>query len=229
MICINCGHEHEYKFCPNCGEKATVPRISFVTMLGEGIATLINMDKGFLFNVKNLLLQPNKMVNDYLKGKRKGIFNPISFLVIAITIYLIVDALVVIEIDVRSANSEVYRMGVEAGRFIKLYFKYFWILSIFWLSLSTKLFFGQYNYAEHLTINAFVIGQASLMSVIGFLLLKIDLFFNPITYATIIWLLYKIFENKKRKLDIFLQAFGTTLIFFILSFIILGIIGYLKS
>ena len=229
MKCVNCKYEHDSKFCPNCGEISVVPKITFSSIFNSGFSTITNMDKGFLFNVKNLFLNPNKTVNEYLNGKRKHIYNPISFLIISITIYLIADSLIVVESESNIITSKVYSVGYEAGKFIKLYSKYFWILSLVWLSISTRLIFKKFNYAEHLAISSFVIGQATLLGLISFLFFKTILLFNPLVYISIIWITYEIFKSKKKNLEIFLMSVVSTFLFFIQLVIILVLIGIIRS
>ncbi|HAS41468.1 MAG TPA: hypothetical protein DCS93_13380 [Microscillaceae bacterium] len=231
MVCINCKYEHDSNFCPNCGERSEVPRITFKSIFSNGLSTITNMNKGFLFNVKHLCLNPNGIVNDFLKGKRKSIFNPMSFLIIALTVYLIVDAMIVVKANVsgNKINPKIYGVGYEAGRFMKLYLKYFWILSIIWLSVSTKLLFGKYNYAEHLAINSFVMGQSILVGLVSFVITKLNLLFNPFVYISIIWITYQTFKRKKRDLNAFFQSVGSTLLFFIQLVIIVVLIGILRS
>lgn len=229
MKCVNCNYEHNYKFCPNCGEHAETPKITFASILKNGFSTLTNMDKGFLFNTKSLFTQPQQTVTDYLKGKRKNIYNPISFLIISITVYLIADSLIVVRSSSSQLSGEIYSAGVEAGRFIKLYFKYFWILSILWLSISTFLVFRKYNFTEHLALNAFVIGQTTLIGLVAFLIFKIGLLFNPIIYLAIIGLTYQIFKKKKWDPEIFFMSIGSTVLFFIQMFMIVVLIGIMRS
>lgn len=229
MICINCNYEHDEKFCPNCGEKAAVPKITFRSMFRAALSTITNMDKGFLYNIKHLFSEPDKIVRDYLNGKRKGILNPISFLIISVTIYLIVDSLIIINLEFDHDSSKIYSYGYEAGRFIKLHFKYFWILSVIWLSLTTRFFYRKYNYAEHLAINALVIGQSTLVGLLGFLLLKIALLFNPLVYLSIAWLLYHIHKRKKKDFEAFLLSFSSTILFFVLLVILVILIGVVRS
>ncbi|OJJ18881.1 hypothetical protein BKI52_25265 [marine bacterium AO1-C] len=187
------------------------------------------MNRGFLFNVKQLVLNPNGIVNDFIKGKRKNIFNPISFLIITITVYLIIDSIIVVKTTTTKTNLRVYSVGYEAGRFVKLYFKYFWILSVVWLSISTKLVFRKYNYAEHLAINSFVMGQATLVGLISFVITKQGLLFNPLVYIAIIWITYNIFKQKKKDVEAFLQSLGSTALFFIQLLIIVVLIGIIRS
>jgi hypothetical protein len=230
MRCVNCSAEHTHAFCPYCGEKADTPKITFRSIFNDGLATITNMDKGFLSNVKHLALRPQTLVMDYLNGKRKGIFNPISFLIISITIFLVVDSLVKVDIEVSGMQSEVYNAGYEAGRFIKLYFKYFWIVAVIWLSFATKIFFGKYNLAEHLAINSFIIGQATLVGLLGFVFSKtMGILFNPLVYLSIIWLTYQVFKEKDKDTNTLFLSIGSTVIFFVQLVLLVASIGVIRT
>jgi len=217
MNCISCKNEHKFDFCPYCGQKSEVQRITLYSIASSGISTIINMDRGFLLNVKGLVLNPSEFVKDYLSGKRKNIFNPISFLIITISAYIILASLIDIDKNINntitSDRSEFNQIGYEAGLFIKANFKYFWIVSVFWLSLSTKLIFGIYNYAEHLALNSFVIAQASILGLVVYMAFKVELLFNPILYLYITWMIYKIFKNQDSRLKLTMKSFGSTLLF----------------
>lgn len=239
MICIACENEHQENFCPNCGERAGIPKITFKSMFAEAFKTVTNMDKGFLLNLKYLTLSPKQLIGNYLSGKRKGIYNPISFLILAVTIYLIVDSLIEIpkgNILSDSNNKDIiktfriYSIGYEAGYFIQTYLKYFWLLTIFWLGLATKIMFGKYNYAEHLTICSFTIGYATLVGLIGFLTFTWDdLLYNPFVYVAIIWILYQVFKNEKDKSGSFVQVLVAIMLFVLQLFILALCIGVLRT
>ena len=226
MICINCDYEHNGNFCSNCGEKANVPTITFSSILKDAFAKITNMDKGFFFNVKSLLLNPNKIITDYILGKRKNIFNPISFLLISITIYLIANSFITPS-EKSAIDSKAYSYGLEAGRFMKYYSKYFWILSIIWLSFATKLVFQKYNYAEHLTINSFIIGQATLIGLITKFRFH-TLLLNPIIYMVIIWMIFQMFKVEDHKYTSLFLSILTTILFFIQLVVIILLIVVAK-
>lgn len=235
MICISCNTEHNSNFCPNCGEKSGTKKITFNTILQSALSTVTNMDKGFLYNIKTLSLNPKKISADYINGKRKGILNPISFLIISISIYLILETIFKLPIEQiqnkdRSAlSSKGYDIGRAGGKIIFNYFKYFWILSVLFLANVTKLFFGKYNYIEHIAINAFVIGQATLISIIGFFVFKLPLPFNPILYLAMFLLIYFIFKPEKNNLLSLLLSFAGILLFIIQLFIVGIIIGIIMT
>jgi len=237
MICISCKKEHQEKFCPNCGERAGVPKVTFKSMFAETFKTVTNMDKGFLLNLKYLTLNPKLLITNYLQGKRKGIYNPVSFLILSVTIYLIVDAFMATPIENIDSNigntknkSRVYSVFYEAGYFVATYLKYFWLLTIFWLAIATKILFGKYNFAEHLTISAFTVGYATLFGLTGLLIFKWSkLLFNPFVYIAFIWIIYQVFKNEKDKSETVILAFTTVLLFIIQLVLVLAVIGLLRT
>lgn len=226
MTCISCAHEHDQKFCPNCGEQAAVGRITFPSIAADFFSTLTNMDKGLLFNLKYLTINPHYLITSYIRGKRKGIFNPFSFLILSISIFLIADSLVDFSSGPDGPDSPAYSIGYKAGTFLRVYFKYVWIFTIGCLGISTKLFFGQYNLAEHVTIGAFFIGQATLAGLIGFFALKAPvLLFNPVVYLAMFWMVYNVFGKGKDQWEALLQTAGVILFFFLQLFLVLILIG----
>lgn len=194
IVCISCGNEHCEKFCPECGERAHVPPIAFGAMIASAFSTISNMDRGFLYNIKYLTLQPKSFVEDYLKGKRKGVFNPISFLIIVVTLFLIWDATHREPVERLNADAT-YRAGHRTAQFIVTYFKYFWLLSIVWLGLGTRLLFAKYNLAEHFAIGAFIVGQASLVGLLFSLIHPLILILNPIVYAVLGIMVFRVFNH----------------------------------
>lgn len=77
-ICKNCGHPVDLKFCPNCGQKASVKRIEMKWLIHDLPHAIWHIDKGFLFNVFNLFKRPGYAIADYLAGKRKNFYHPVS-------------------------------------------------------------------------------------------------------------------------------------------------------
>jgi len=226
MICISCKTERNANFCPNCGEKSEIKKITFKSITEDAFSTITNMDKGFLYNLKMLFINPKSISNDYILGKRKGILNPISFLILSVTMYLIMESLLIVPKESTGVQNlpEVYigKVAYAAGKYIHTYFKYFWILSIIPLAISTKLIFRKYNFIEHLAINSFILGQATLIGLISYMILKIDMPVNPLVYLLILWLVYRVFMARKDKLETFLMSFGA-LVLFILQLIIITI------
>ena len=234
MKCISCDFEHNENFCPNCGEKSGTKKITFASIFEDAFSSITNMDRGFLFNLKSLILNPQKVVQEYVSGRRKGILNPISFLIISITIYLIVITVFKVPKEVGEVNGKVYneefkKAGLEIGAFLRTNIKYFWILAIIPLGLSLKLIFRKYNFFEHLAISSFIIGQATLIGIISYLIFRIPLIFDPFVYLVVVLLVYKVFRNRNEdRIEAILLA-GTILVLFIIQLMImLGTIGIVQ-
>jgi hypothetical protein len=232
MTCISCNHQHDEKFCPNCGEKREIPKITLISTINGSFATLTNMDKGFLFNLKHLTLQPKTTIEKYLKGKRKGIFNPISFLIISISSYLLIESIIKVSSPIPEESTELakntlyYKVGLNGGRFIHEYFKFFWILTVIPLSFITKLLYQKYNLIEHITINSFILGHITLLTgIVSYLIFKFTLLFNPFIYLSLIWYLHRVFYNPKDKWESLMKALVSVLLLIIILLLVIIAVG----
>ena len=231
--CISCGFEHSERYCPKCGEISIRRKITFDAVLGESFSTFLNMDKGYLYNLRGLTFSPQSFIQEYLSGRRKGIFNPISYLVISISLYLILENIFpVAETPVSTEtikDTTIFKVGYEAGTIITDYFKFFWVVSIFLLALPSAFIYGKKNYAEHVTIASFIIGHATLLVAFLTPLINVPLIFNYVLYTLILILYYRFYSNPKDKFGSFIISFLVVLIFFVELFlftILLGAISY---
>ena len=74
MICPSCNNEHDENFCPACGQKNGIKKNTVTSILEDSFFSFTEIDKGSLFNLKSLLLKPQEITNDYIRGKRKDVF-----------------------------------------------------------------------------------------------------------------------------------------------------------
>lgn len=82
VACQNCGTTYDGNFCPICGQKANVSRITWNT-LREGVMILWGMDTRSLpYTILQLLLRPGYLISDYLSGRRQVSFPPVKMLFI---------------------------------------------------------------------------------------------------------------------------------------------------
>lgn len=231
MICVACGNSHHEKFCPECGQSSSVKPISFSFIIQELFSVVTNMNKGYLYNIKQLVVNTQDFVVGYLKGNRRFLLNPLSFLIVSITIYLIGESIMVTpqEASEDHFNTTAYIKGKQVGRaariFIEKYFKYFWVLSIWWLGLSTKIVFGRYNYAEHVTIASFVIGLATVIGLLGLSILQVPILFNGLMYVVLMVLLFQIFKSDKQLGLTFFKTILAIILFFSQLIILILVIG----
>lgn len=209
MNCINCNTEYQSNFCPNCGQRKDIPRITFLTLTDNFFATVANMDKGFLYNLKHLTIAPHQTIHSFLKGKRRQILNPINYAILTISAYLLLSAFlkeknpieINEELSKRIENmSSLERLGFDTGKNLFENLKIYWFLMTFSLSAFTKIIFKRFNYFEHLAINLFVVGHATLLGIVvkAFYHKEIILF-NFLVFFYMIFLIYKVFKVKKEK------------------------------
>ncbi|MEN0005799.1 MAG: DUF3667 domain-containing protein [Bacteroidota bacterium] len=167
--CLNCGTPLKGKFCSNCGQKASTERITAASLGASALQSIVNLDKGFLFNLKQLTIAPGVTIREYLAGKRKAVFKPVQYAIIAVTLLTLADSFFVTTAPIEADSVEnlikapIFSELYQYGRFTMQNLKYLWILNVFFFALPTYWFFKQYNFTEHLAINAFVVGHAALV------------------------------------------------------------------
>lgn len=92
MNCKNCQHplKENAHFCENCGAKVVTDRIQFKKLILEFFILNFGVDSRFFLTLYRMTFQPDKVINEYLKGVRKRYINPFAFLAIGAGISLIV-------------------------------------------------------------------------------------------------------------------------------------------
>lgn len=216
MPCVNCNIEFDGQFCPNCGEKKNIDKITFHSIITSLFSGLLDMDRGILFNLKNLTLHPKRTIINYINGKRRYILNPVSYAIITISIYLFLDSVLprsertkLPKVDIFEAQN----MGRKLGYFIRDKMKFLWLTYAIYAAFLTKLFFRKYNYFEHLAINLFILGHVTVVAILTRLVYHKELIiFNFLVYIYFSILLYKVFRNPKDK-------FGTSILAILVVFV----------
>jgi hypothetical protein len=84
--CINCGRAAlvpDQKFCPACGQPTPVHRIDWHFLGHELEHSVLHMDRGILYSLKELLLRPGHLMRGYLEGRRAKQVKPLLLLMIS--------------------------------------------------------------------------------------------------------------------------------------------------
>lgn len=180
--CKNCGTTLVGKFCQTCGQKADIHKITLKYLLHEFFHALTHADKGILFLIKQLAFRPGYVAKDYIEGKRKKYFNPLSFLVIVSAIF----AMVAMEsgyfeaLNGSRGNGQGYqgmpdqyarymnesmRIVIQHGKMISL------ILMVPLITFLSWIFFRKprYNYAENLVLQSLIVGQVNVGMILIFI------------------------------------------------------------
>ena len=92
--CRNCGTEYADNYCPRCGQKAGVGRVTWKT-LSQGFMLMWGLDSRSLpYTLLQLLGRPGYLIRDYISGRRQVAFPPVKMLFLVALIYILVEHLV---------------------------------------------------------------------------------------------------------------------------------------
>ena len=84
--CINCDRAvsgAEQKFCPACGQPTPVHRIDWHFLGHELEHSVLHMDRGILYSLKELMLRPGHLMRAYLQGQRAKQVKPLLLLMVS--------------------------------------------------------------------------------------------------------------------------------------------------
>ena len=89
--CKNCRKTVDGKYCNNCGQKAATGQITIPGLVHDLPHAIFHIDSGILYNLLQLFKRPGDAIDEYIDGKRKPFFHPVSYLVFALVLnYLVV-------------------------------------------------------------------------------------------------------------------------------------------
>lgn len=181
--CLNCDAKltKVQNFCSNCGQSVKTHRFKLASFFHEAFHAITHADKGLFHLLKELVIRPGLVAREYIGGKRKKYFNPFTFFLILMAMYVFVDTNVnssettsnkplptrisSIPDPEKRASSEIqYYRAMEARDFMSKHGNLVAMFAIpffsffFWLAYYRR----EYNYSEHLVANLLFVGFANL-------------------------------------------------------------------
>ncbi|MBK8491109.1 MAG: DUF3667 domain-containing protein [Saprospirales bacterium] len=105
--CLNCHTllPENAIYCPKCGQKDKDTKVSFLRIVGEAVATLLNLESALFRTLPNLLI-PGKLTLEFFKGKQKKYMNPVR-------LFLWVSLILVALLTFRSDGADVINLNKE--------------------------------------------------------------------------------------------------------------------
>ncbi|SHI79744.1 DUF3667 domain-containing protein [Aquimarina spongiae] len=174
--CKNCGHSYSGNFCNYCGQKRIAERWTLKKLINNAATAIFNLEKGFFYTFKKLLIQPGKVIQEYLEGNTVNYANPFRYALIGIAINVFcmltfgvwdfqVEAMVEIYKDlgiIQTPEKEVEMRGYF--KFATKFMNLLPFLLVPFISLSSKIFLERHKlyYAEHFIMNTFMLGQSTI-------------------------------------------------------------------
>jgi len=251
ITCKNCNTSYKGKFCYNCGQPASTHRLDLHSVWHDIEHGLLHIDNGIFYTLIQLFTRPGHSIREYIEGKRVRHFKPVSLVIILATIYALLNHFLHLSIVDETANSVKSNVSglsfsvsgakselLGAATFIESHFAILQLLQLPFYAAASWLAFRKigYNYMEHLVINAFIRGQAIVISILflplvywGFLSKDMSgTFSRMIEFGCLLWIFIQLF-NTRRKFGIVKRTLLSMFYFLIEQLvIILIIIGVMK-
>jgi len=145
-------------FCPYCGQKKEVGKLTWLSLVLEIFHFFSHIEKGFLNTSYQIIIRPSKVISEYLDGKRKKYFKPLSLYLIWFSVHLITFNLLIhwMHYENHRTNNFLFAGG-DVGIFIVRHNNIFGLLLLPILSLCLWLFVSKpkMNYIESLALGIY--------------------------------------------------------------------------
>lgn len=223
--------------CGSCGRPSHPAPITLKSIFSDGLSVIFNLEKGFLFTIKELLLRPGEALTNYLNGERRYLYyNPFRFAFIAVTIsFLIFQSLDFFETTIELAAPEGQNPEdiKESMTILEKYGPLLTLTLVPFVSFGSWILFRRINFAEHLVANFFAYGQISLL---GILLVPLYYFVSEmliyqqlISMVMILGYTTYFFQNhfKGNWIVTFLKVLAAVIIGVVFLTVLAALIGYI--
>lgn len=92
--CRNCGASRVGAYCHACGQRFLNGPITFRDVAEQAVRIFMDLDRGFLYTLRMMLLRPDQVVRRYLDGERRRFMSPIAYFLLAVTASIVVIGVV---------------------------------------------------------------------------------------------------------------------------------------
>lgn len=178
--CKNCDAtlQPSFAYCPSCGQKARLHRLSLHDVTHEGIHYFTHADKGLFLLLQALATKTGLVAREYMSDKRRKYFPPLNFFLICAAVYLFMGTLNLPAtqdlaptsypehiLSIADPAERASQMGYfdrrwQAQRFMDRNSNYMSMLSLPVIAFVYFVFYrkNRYNFTEHLVANMFMSG-----------------------------------------------------------------------
>lgn len=176
MNCKNCNQSLNEKdhFCPNCGAKIVIDRLSFKLFFSELIVTYFSWDNKLFLTFWHMLAKPEKVINGFINGVRKKYMHPLHFMIVSLTFYGIYLYFAKDSLNELMQNYEFLqsdKTSFNILKFTNLFSKYFNLITFLTIPIyAIASYFAfkkyRYNFIEHNVIYIYTNAQYNFIAVI---------------------------------------------------------------
>ncbi|MBL7846797.1 MAG: DUF3667 domain-containing protein [Cyclobacteriaceae bacterium] len=184
MQCVHCGHEVSTPFCPSCGQRSGVKRITLRDTLSDFWMNVVGFDGMFLRTLKDLTRRPGQVASSYIRGVRVLYFGPISYFFFMITLLLLWVSILGMDFaELIRDRQQVMALDTNNSRGIALvtrwvadHIKWVLFLAVPFQAIAARHFFFRksgYNLMEHTVPLFYTSGHLFWVSMMAFVVLKV--------------------------------------------------------
>jgi hypothetical protein len=171
QVCPNCSATITVNFCENCGQKR-YKRIDKKYLWDELQYTVFHANKGLLYTVKKLIVNPGKTAREFIDGNRVNHYKPILLVFVlsgvsAFITFKLIGFRQVIE-DFFVAKKMYSGLMAKYISFMSSYTTVILLLLIPFFATTTKLAYRKWghNFYEHIVMNAYVISVYTIFNIL---------------------------------------------------------------
>jgi hypothetical protein len=163
-VCKNCNYTFESQYCGQCGQDSHTHQINAHFLWHDIQHGFLHFDKGILFTLKELFTRPGFSIKEYLNGKRVKHFKPVSLIIILAGIWGLLYHYM--PVSIQENVNEKATTGVKVIHWLRDHSSIAELINLPFYALASYLVFKTYNYWEHVVINAFLIAQKTVLSIV---------------------------------------------------------------
>lgn len=90
--CLNCGTTLTGRYCRECGQRSRLRPLSLGALFKELVEEIFDLDSKAWRSLRPLMLQPGRITNEYLAGRRASYVSPLRLYLTASVLFFIVAA-----------------------------------------------------------------------------------------------------------------------------------------
>lgn len=171
--CKNCGAITKDSFCAHCGQRTSVYKVTLRETFNDLTDNFFSLSAPLPLTLRRLVLNPGALFREYLSGKRKKFYRPISFFILSTLVYLfirwVIDFEDYVEISVGTIENQIdLELFSPARDYMFQNIKSLAFILVFTLAVFTKLFFStKYTLAEFIAVSFYLNGFYSLLAALN--------------------------------------------------------------
>ncbi len=171
--CRNCNAQLNGNFCQQCGQRSSVHKVTFKETFEDLINGLFTVNAPFVITMKLLFLNPGELFRNFLNGRRKNYYKPVSFFIVTTLLYIVVRSIINYDPLTTAGVNVNGKVLEDAGKYMVKNINNILFLFVFALGFFLKIFFWKRNnLAEFIAISFYIAGMYTLVSLVSMFFLK---------------------------------------------------------